>query len=71
MGNPFKGRHFQAEIILICTRWYLRYALSYRNIEEMMTERGLISGSHDHLPLGSKICARTRQTEPTLFEANQ
>jgi IS6 family transposase len=43
--NPFKGRHFQADIILICTRWYLRYALSYRDIEEMMTKRGL---SVDH-----------------------
>jgi IS6 family transposase len=43
--NPFKGRHFQADIILICTRWYLRCALSYRDIEEMMTERGL---SVDH-----------------------
>jgi len=43
--NPFKGRHFQADIILICTRWYLRYALSYRDIEELMTERGL---SVDH-----------------------
>jgi IS6 family transposase len=43
--NPFKGRHFQADIILICTRGYLRYALSYRDIEEMMTERGL---SVDH-----------------------
>jgi len=43
--NPFKGRHFQADIILICTRWYLRYALSYRDLEEMMTERGL---SVDH-----------------------
>ncbi len=39
------GRHFQADIILICTRWYLRYSLSYRDIEEMMTERGL---SVDH-----------------------
>ena len=45
MENLFKGRHFQADIILICTRWYLRYALSYRDIEEMMTERGL---SVDH-----------------------
>ena len=44
MENPFKGRHFQADIILICTRWYLRYALSYRDIEEMMTERGLSVG---------------------------
>ena len=45
MENPFKGRHFQADIILICTRWYLRYSLSYRDLEEMMIERGL---SVDH-----------------------
>ncbi len=38
---PFKWRHFEAEIILLCVRWYLRYALSYRDLEEMMAERGL------------------------------
>ena len=37
----FKWRHFQAEIILLCVRWYLRYPLSYRDLEEMMLERGL------------------------------
>jgi IS6 family transposase len=26
--NPFKGRHFQTDIILLCVRWYLRYSLS-------------------------------------------
>jgi transposase-like protein len=31
----------EAEIILLCVRWYLRYALSYRDLEEMMQERGL------------------------------
>jgi IS6 family transposase len=41
----FKWRHFEAEIILLCVRWYLRYALSYRDLEEMMLERGL---SVDH-----------------------
>src|SRR5690242_16004643 len=41
----FKWRHFEAEIILLCVRWYLRYALSYRSLEEMMRERGL---SIDH-----------------------
>jgi transposase, IS6 family len=40
-SNPFKWRHFQAEIILLCVRWYLRYPLSYRDLEEMMAERGL------------------------------
>src|SRR6266700_1900825 len=38
---PFKWRHFQSNIILLCVRWYLRYALSYRDLEEMMQERGL------------------------------
>lgn len=44
-SNPFKWRHYQGDIILTCTRWYLRYALNYRDLEEMMTERGL---SVDH-----------------------
>ena len=43
--SPFKWRHFEAEIILLCVRWYLRYSLSYRDLEEMMAERGL---SVDH-----------------------
>ena len=40
-SQPFKWRHFQAEIILLNVRWYCRYPLSYRNLEEMMLERGL------------------------------
>ncbi len=40
----FKYRYFP-EIILLCLRWYLRYSLSYRDLEEMMIERGL---SIDH-----------------------
>jgi IS6 family transposase len=41
----FKWRHFELAIILLCVRWYCRYQLSYRDIEEMMSERGL---SVDH-----------------------
>jgi hypothetical protein len=37
----FKGRHFEAEIIILCVRRYLRYALSLRNLEEMMAERNV------------------------------
>jgi putative transposase len=37
----FKWRHFQKEIILLVVRWYLAYSLSYRDIEEMMCERGI------------------------------
>ena len=37
----FKWRHFQKDIILLVVRWYLSYSLSYRDIEEMMLERGI------------------------------
>ena len=36
----FKGRHFPKEVILTCVRWYLRFNLSYRDVEEMLAERG-------------------------------
>jgi transposase-like protein len=39
--NPFKWRHYEADIILLCVRWYVRYSLSSRDLEEMMRERGL------------------------------
>ena len=37
----FRGRHFEDVIIVLCVRWYLRYSLSYRDLKEMMAERGL------------------------------
>ena len=36
----FKGRHHQRDIILQCVRWYVAYSLSYRDLEELMQERG-------------------------------
>jgi IS6 family transposase len=50
--SPFKWRHFEAEIILLCLRWYLRYALRYRDVEELMAERGL---SVDHTTISRWI----------------
>ena len=37
----FAGRHFDREVIILCVRWYLRYKLSFRDLVEMMAERGL------------------------------
>ena len=37
----FKGHRFERDIILLCVRWYLAYPLSYRNLKEMMEERGV------------------------------
>jgi len=39
--NLFKGRHWDWEIIILCVRWYLTYKLSYRDLVEMMAERGV------------------------------
>ncbi len=39
--SSFKWRHFEPSLILLCVRWYCRYQLSYRDVEEMMKERGL------------------------------
>ncbi|MGF2715745.1 IS6 family transposase, partial [Bacillus cereus] len=39
--NLFKWKHYQPELILLTVRWYLRYNLSFRNLVEMMEERGL------------------------------
>ena len=39
--NPFKGRHFPGEVILLCVRWYLRYPLAYEHVAELLTERGV------------------------------
>jgi transposase-like protein len=33
----FSGRHYPKFIILQCVRWHVVYALSYRNIEGMLT----------------------------------
>ena len=40
-ADRFRGRRFPDEIIVLCVRWYLRYCLSYRDLEEMMAERGV------------------------------
>jgi len=41
MGNPFKWRHFSGEVILWGVRWYCKYGVSYRELEEMLAERGI------------------------------
>ena len=45
----FQGRHFQDHVIVLCVRWYLRYCLTLRDLEELMIERGL---EVDHSTIG-------------------
>jgi transposase-like protein len=37
----FKWKHYVAKVILLNVRWYLKHSLSYRDVAEMMKERGL------------------------------
>ncbi|KAF2988707.1 hypothetical protein MJC1_04211 [Methylocystis sp. MJC1] len=37
----FKGHRFEKTVILLCVRWYLAYPLSYRDLKDMMLERGV------------------------------
>lgn len=50
----FKWRHFQQDVILMLVRWYVAYALSYRDIEELAQERGL---SVDHSTINRWVIA--------------
>jgi IS6 family transposase len=37
----FAGYRFPPDVILLAVRWYLRYGLSYRDMEELLAERGI------------------------------
>ena len=38
--SAFAGYRFPQEMIMVVVRWYLRYGLSYRDVEELLAERG-------------------------------
>ena len=48
MPSEFTGFRFPSEVILLAVRWYLRYGLSYRDLEELLAERGI---DVDHVTL--------------------
>jgi transposase, IS6 family len=39
--SGFAGFRFPPEVIMVAVRWYLRYGLSYRDVEELLAERGI------------------------------
>jgi hypothetical protein len=46
VSGLFKWRQFEPEVILLAVGWYLRFSLSYHDVEELLGERGL---SVDHV----------------------
>src|SRR4051794_2783994 len=61
--GDFKGRHFEATLIVQAVSWYLRYPLSYRDIEEMLLERGL---TVDHATINRWVLAYAPAIERRL-----
>ena len=41
LRSSFAGFRFPREVIVLAVRWYLRYGLSYRDVEELLAERGV------------------------------
>ena len=64
--DDFKGCHFEALLILQAVSWYLRYPLSYRDIEELFRERGLEVEPLHPEPLGLGLCAADRAPAASL-----
>ena len=67
----FKWRQTEPELILCAVRWYLRYSLSFRDVEELLSERGLEAGPHDNLALGPALRSRTGGAVAPSSQANQ
>jgi putative transposase len=59
----FKGSHFEKEIMLWGVRWHVAYPISYRQLEEMMQERGV---SVDHATLNRWVIKYAPEVEKQL-----
>jgi transposase-like protein len=54
-SSVFAGFRFPREVISVAVRWYLRYGLSYRDVEELLAERGV---TVDHVTIYRRVQAR-------------
>jgi transposase, IS6 family len=72
VSGLFKWRQFEPEVILLAVGWYLRFSLSYRDVEELLAERGLLV---DHVTVWrcsvtprkwNDVCARDSNRPPTV-----
>jgi hypothetical protein len=59
-SSAFKGFRFPPEVIVLAVRWYLRFGLSYRDVEELLTERGIEVDPRQRVPVGAALHAAPR-----------
>jgi hypothetical protein len=55
--SAFAGFRFPPEVIVVAVRWYLRFGLSYRDVEELPHRAGYRGRPRHHLPLGAAVHA--------------
>ena len=55
LPSSFAGFRFPPEVILLAVRWYLRYSLSYRDLEELLAERGIDVDHVTLYPVGAAL----------------
>src|SRR5512132_2359722 len=60
--SAFAGFCFPPDVIVLAVRWYLRFALSYRDVEELLAERGI---QVDHVTISRWV----QRFTPLLAEA--
>jgi IS6 family transposase len=51
-ARAFRGFRFPAEVVLWAVRWYLRFPISYRDLEAMLADRGVEA---DHVTLYRRV----------------
>jgi transposase-like protein len=68
VAGLFKWRQFEPEVILRAVGWYLRFSLSYRDVEELLADRGL---SVDHATIWRSRAALRPGNGTTFGQATQ
>ena len=61
--NHFKGKQFQQDVIIVAVGYYLRYNLSYREVQEILYDRGIKIRNYSD---GSTSSLGTRIWQTTL-----
>jgi transposase-like protein len=59
--SAFAGFRFPPDVIVLAVRWYLRFGLSYRDVEELLAERGVEVDHVTVYPMGAAVHAAARR----------
>ncbi len=64
--SGFAGFRFPPEVITVAVRWYLRFGLSYRDVEELLAERGIDVDHVTGIPVGAALHPAIHRRRPAV-----